>query len=604
MDEYSALLKEYYRLEAQILQDASARLAGGKDAQETRHAVEGLLGELRRWILEAIQGRQARISDLETSLRMTRESLRSAQDRMEGMERENAEAARVLLKMRIQAERGESASEPAEDLRRRLEEQETLLKRREAETLSLANRLQKAQGELEGLLKRLSTQESARASDSGGSAGRREEALLLERRAAQAEDRVRRLEEQLKAMEQRLREADAAREEFHRRLREESAQAKELSDAREESARAREESQRLERRAAESAARAERLEAEKRAMEQSLREAEAARGELERILQAQQAQSEVRTSEESKRLAEEIRRLERRLAGSEERAQRLEAEKRALEEGLAESAAARAGLENRLREQQARSKELSSASEESARAREENRRLERRLAEAEGQAGRLLAEKRVWEERLRQAEAARRELDDRLEELEAARVERDAQLEPLREELRVARAQEKALRRRIEALEAEKALAQQAGAGRPEGVIERLRARLAELEAREKERGPEQEELRKKLREAEEFTAGFMQRIEALEAERAKLLAAQAAVQAAKPPTALQAAVWAAEKAELQERLIVMEADLSNLRRAYENSERDWIETTTRQDMARMQEISILKTELEKLRKP
>lgn len=161
----------------------------------------------------------------------------------------------------------------------------------------------------------------------------------------------------------------------------------------------------------------------------------------------------------------------------------------------------------------------------------------------------------------------------------------------LAEKLRETQAQNASLRERLEAIKAAKAEAS--------GGADDAQARVAELEDELRERDHEFAALKKKLADTQVFYDGFLQRIQALEAERAQMKQRieQSQIPEAPPPPA-----WERERAELTERLTVMQADLANTRRAHEFDEKKWIETMTHQDMERLKEIDLLKAEIERLK--
>ncbi|MFA6092499.1 MAG: hypothetical protein WCU88_03450 [Elusimicrobiota bacterium] len=438
MDDYSSLMKEYYRIEEQAVAQACSGLASAKSPEEIRRHLDEFSGALRSWLFETIQLFNARKGELDTVLSVTREELHKAQEAMQSMERENQEAAFALLRMKVQGQSAAGAPNAEQSLRARIAEQEDRLQHRDAQTLSLTNRLLQSQAELDGLVQRLDAQESLRSAQTGTAEQSREENVRLKQALAQAQEQARRREEEQQALSQRMNDEREALSKSAEQERSENAKLKQL---------------------------------------------------------------------------------------------------------LAESAE-----QARLREEELAAKDA-----------------ELRFSASQRQAG---------------------------------TQERDAQLESLRAELAAVQTRNAALTRDLKTLQT-----QSARPAAPSADMEKLRQRLVELESREKARAPEQEALLKKLREAEIFNSGFMQRIGLLEAERTRLQAAQEAVLAAIPPSIQEAARLKQECAELKEHILILQGDLANVRRAHEDSERSWVETMTKQEMARLKEIADLKTELEKLRK-
>ncbi|HAH05553.1 MAG TPA: hypothetical protein DCM05_03355 [Elusimicrobia bacterium] len=454
MDDYGLIMKEYYRKEEDVLRGAAERLAAAKSPAESQQACQDAVAQLRSWFIETFQAQQGKLTDMSEVLRMTRDTLHSTQQRMEGMERENAEAARILMKMQAGVEPFPSAAGPGLDVKKRLEEQEIQLRRREAEIVSMQKRLEQAREGFRSLQERLSAQESARKAPPP-EASEREELRRLRQELQGAKDQLKRRDSELESLSKELQEAEAK-----------------LSGS------------------------AQDAENKGRELRERLASLTRERDELRAGVEALQAQ---RDSAERDRLA------------------------------------------------------------------------------------------RAEEEQRRQGE------------LESRLKAKDPEVEALRGQLRKAVSERDGLKLRLETFEADRTFAERERARRGEEELQALRRRQAEMEASLKGREPELESLRKRLRDAETFNAGFMQRIEALEAERARIAEEKPAVPAY-PPGAHEKEQWEAERAELQERLIILQGDLANMRRIHENSEHAWVETMTRQDTMRLKEIAALKDELQKLR--
>jgi len=157
-DLYAELMKEYYRLEEALLAEAAAGLAVAKTPEASRAMLEIAVSQLRTFVVKALQSQALRLSEIEAALRMTGDSLATAQQRIEGMEQENAEAAAVLFKMKVRSESQPQAAQ-AQELADRVIEQEKLLQKRENEMAELRKRILEAQADRSGLLRRLEAEE-------------------------------------------------------------------------------------------------------------------------------------------------------------------------------------------------------------------------------------------------------------------------------------------------------------------------------------------------------------------------------------------------------------------------------------------------------------
>jgi len=204
-DLYAELMTEYYRLEEVLLAEATAGLAVAKTPEASRAMLEIAVSQLRTFVVKALQSQALRLSEIEEALRMTGDSLATAQQRMEGMEQENAEAAAVLFKMKVRSESQPQAAQ-AQELADRVIEQEKLLQKRESEMAELRKRILEAQADRSGLLRRLEAEE--RRSESPEPAAVAEMArlggLLAEAQAgrlAQSEAEAASLRERLTALE-------------------------------------------------------------------------------------------------------------------------------------------------------------------------------------------------------------------------------------------------------------------------------------------------------------------------------------------------------------------------------------------------------------------
>ncbi|MBI5241396.1 MAG: hypothetical protein HY926_13065, partial [Elusimicrobia bacterium] len=183
-DLYAALLQEYYRLEESLLADTP---------EAGRTAVGLAVSQLRAFVLKALQSQALRLSEIEDALRLTGETLVSAQQRMEAMEKENAEAAAVLFKMKVRGEAPPGGGEAAE-LADRVAEQEKLLRKREAELDALRRQVLEAQAERAGLLRRLEEEERLAAAAAAAVSGPEVSELGRSLEAAQAALREREAE--------------------------------------------------------------------------------------------------------------------------------------------------------------------------------------------------------------------------------------------------------------------------------------------------------------------------------------------------------------------------------------------------------------------------
>ncbi|MDD5628658.1 MAG: hypothetical protein PHU21_06310, partial [Elusimicrobia bacterium] len=158
VDLYAELMMEYYRLEENLLAQACAGLADAKTPEARLAVLKLAFSQLRAFVLEALQSQAMRLSEIKDALKMTGESLTAAQQRLADMERENAEAAVVLFKMKVRSESSPEAAQ-AQELADRVIEQERQLQKREGELAALRKQVQDAQAERAALLRRLEEEE-------------------------------------------------------------------------------------------------------------------------------------------------------------------------------------------------------------------------------------------------------------------------------------------------------------------------------------------------------------------------------------------------------------------------------------------------------------
>jgi chromosome segregation ATPase len=209
-DLYAELMKEYYRLEESVLAQASAGLTAAGAAEAGRVVIQLAVAQLRGFVVKALQSQALRLSEIEEALSLTGDSLATAQLRMEGMEKENSEAAAVLFKMKVRSELQPQTAQ-AQELAEKLIEQEKLLQKREGEMSALRRKIQEAQSDRAGLLRRLEAEERrAAAAEPPMPAPPSIEIEELGRRLQAAESAVQTLAAEKSALMQRLQQAEAA----------------------------------------------------------------------------------------------------------------------------------------------------------------------------------------------------------------------------------------------------------------------------------------------------------------------------------------------------------------------------------------------------------
>ena len=81
-DLYAELMTEYYRLEEVLLAEATAGLAVAKTPEASRAMLEIAVSQLRTFVVKALQSQALRLSEIEAALRMTGDSLATAQQRI------------------------------------------------------------------------------------------------------------------------------------------------------------------------------------------------------------------------------------------------------------------------------------------------------------------------------------------------------------------------------------------------------------------------------------------------------------------------------------------------------------------------------------------
>ncbi|MCX5796432.1 MAG: hypothetical protein NTY77_13145 [Elusimicrobia bacterium] len=209
-DLYAELMMEYYRLEESLLAEASSGLAAAKTPEAGRAVLGLAVSQLREFVLRALQSQAMRLSEIKDALKSTGDSLASAQLRMEDMERENAEAAAVLFKMKVRSESSPQAAQ-AQELADRVIEQERLLQKREGELAGLRRQVHDAKAERESLLRRLEAEElRAEAPEPAAAPQTGPEVLELNQRLQEAQAALLRLRADSEGLARRLQEAEAS----------------------------------------------------------------------------------------------------------------------------------------------------------------------------------------------------------------------------------------------------------------------------------------------------------------------------------------------------------------------------------------------------------
>jgi len=166
MSDYEQLAAEYYAKQEEVLKEASQRLKEAGAPPQSQEALSMAADRLRAWIFEVLQNRSQISGDLESTLQQTRDALIKAQERMEGLEKENKEASTTLLALKVREETEGLAPGPAADLRKKLREQEELLRKRETDLAALRRQFDDSRREMESLVLRLQAQEEKRKKDS------------------------------------------------------------------------------------------------------------------------------------------------------------------------------------------------------------------------------------------------------------------------------------------------------------------------------------------------------------------------------------------------------------------------------------------------------
>ena len=405
---------------------------------------------------------------LDAFRREAEEARREAEERA-GREREEAaRAAAAAAEARVETQRHEAEAAAAAEAQRRAEEEAARL---ESERLAAEQAARDAQPLVAPLVAK--TAEKPRRRSTKRDRADEERRAREERERLEAE-RVAALEAERARLEQEREAALRAEEEARQRADEER--------------RAREERERLE------AERVAALEAER-----------------ERL--AQEREAALRAEEEARQRADEERRArEERERIEAERVAALEAERARLAQELAER-------EAREREAAERAEALARAEEEARQRAEEERRAreERERIEAERVAA-LEAERARLAQELAEREAREREAAERAEAL--ARAE-EAARQRAEEERRAREERERIEAERVAALEAERARLAQELADRE--AREREAAERAEALARAEEEARQRAEEERRAREEREQIEA--ERVAALEAERARLLA-------------------------------------------------------------------------------